>query len=76
MSLPHMTPIEDIRCDHSFSYAGLVWHFDKYPMPGSGAHEVIYEDRYFCQRCLQTRDLNPRVHGNSYEKRIEGSIPK
>ena len=64
------------ECDHNFSYAGLVWHFEKYSMPGSGAHEIIYEDRYFCQKCLEIRDINPRVHGNSYEKRIEGSIPK
>jgi hypothetical protein len=63
-------------CEHNFSYAGLVYSFEKYSLPGSGAHGVIYEDRFFCQKCLELRDINPRVVGDSYSKRIEGSIPK
>lgn len=63
-------------CVHTYSYAGTVYSYEEHPRPGSGAHTRIYEDRFFCCKCLATRDINPRVEGNSYTKPIEGTIPK
>lgn len=62
-------------CEHEWKYQGLVYRLSEYNMPGSGAREVIYSDRYYCARCLETKDKNSRVQGNSYGKTIEGSHP-
>lgn len=64
-----------MSCKHTYEFQGVVYSFG-HQLPGSGAHEVIYEDRYYCTQCLDVVDKNPRVKGNSYEKRIVGSFPK
>lgn len=66
----------DAPCDHLWAYQGLVYHYGKYSLPGSGAHARIYADRYFCQRCLATRDKNEREEGNSYQKALPGALPR
>lgn len=62
-------------CEHHWQYQGVVYSHG-HQLPGSGAQARIYEDRYFCSRCLATADRNPREMGNSYVKPIEGSYPK
>jgi hypothetical protein len=62
-------------CEHQWEYQGVVYSYGS-QLPGSGAHEMIYEDRYFCSKCLSREDTNPRVHGNSYMKPISGTFPK
>ena len=64
------------ECDHKFVYRGLVYSHSAYPLPGTGAHARIYEDAYFCEKCLEERWRNAREIGNSYQKPIAGSIPK
>ena len=63
-------------CEHNYQYQGVVWSLAEWSMPGSGAREVRYEDRYYCTRCLNTVDKSPRYIGNSYGKTIEGAYPK
>jgi hypothetical protein len=61
--------------DHVFAFQGMVYHFGRQE-PGSSAHEMIYEDRYYCTRCLLIVDKNARHHANSYQKKLEGAVPK
>lgn len=66
-----------MTCEHHFQFQGVVrslGHRD----PGSefGARHRVYEDRYYCTRCLEVRDVNPRYEGNDSRKPIEGSVPK
>lgn len=63
-------------CDHLWAYQGLVYWHDKHPRPGSSAHDRLYADRYFCQRCLATHDKNARVEGHSYQKPLPGALPR
>ena len=63
-------------CGHgAYQYQGIVWSHGNM-VPGSGAHYMVYEDRYFCTVCLETKDTNRRIMGNSYEKTIPWSVPK
>jgi hypothetical protein len=44
---------------------------------GSSAYRRVYGDRYYCERCLETRVVNPRQPGDStYEKPLPGTFPK
>lgn len=61
---------------HAWSYMGIVYSFTKYPLPGSGAYGRVYEDKFFCTRCLETQYINAREMGDSYQKPIPGSLPK
>lgn len=63
-------------CEHKFVYKGLVYHNSDHPLPGSGAHERIYEDAYFCEKRLDVAFRNARGIGNSYQQPIFGSMPK
>lgn len=63
-------------CDHKFVFKGLVYSVSSHPMPGSGAHERVYEDAYFCEKCLLSIHNNVRYIGNSYGHPLAGSIPK
>ena len=67
-------PLSPTPCSHTYQYMSVVWRAGS-QMPGSGAHERIYSDRFYCTRCLHTRDINDRVLGNTYSKPIEGSVP-
>jgi hypothetical protein len=62
-------------CEHEWRWQAIV-HSLGGQLPGSGACERVYEDRYYCARCLEIRDKNRRVSGNSYRHPLEGSIPK
>lgn len=64
------------ECTHEFQYAGVVYSFENYPIPGSGAFQCIYEDKYFCKFCLQNRYINRRYKGTSYDKPLENTFPK
>lgn len=64
-----------MNCEHDWRHQGLVYRLSEYNLPGSGARGVIYYDRYYCAKCLETKDRNSRDHGNSYQKPIEGSVP-
>lgn len=61
--------------EHQYAFAGVVWHLGL-RRPGSSAHDLVYEDKFFCQRCLDVQYRNERIHGNSYNERIPGSVPK
>ena len=62
-------------CDHIFTYQGVV-HSHGQQLPGSGAHERVYEDVYYCTKCLDIVYKRSRVVGNTYAKPIEGTYPK
>lgn len=64
------------QCEHMYTFAGVVYSHADWPLPGSGACARYYEDKFFCQRCLQTKYANKRENGNSYIKPIQGSMPK
>jgi hypothetical protein len=73
--MPH--PIQNMKqeCHHDWCYAGVVFSFGD-RLPGSNANERVYEDRFYCRHCLATKDINRRVFGNTYQKLVEGSMPK
>lgn len=64
-----------MMCEHNFEYQGVVYSFGS-QLPGSGAHDRVYEDRYFCTKCLAVVDKNKRISGNSYQHPIAGAFPK
>lgn len=70
------TQLPSDQCDHQYVFAGVVYSHADWTLPGSGACLRFYEDKFFCQRCLQTKYANRRDHGNSYHKAIEGTMPK
>jgi len=60
---------------HAFTYRGLVYsQGDR--LAGSSAFDTVYEDAFFCSRCLLRRYDNTRVIGNSYTAPLKGSAPK
>lgn len=62
-------------CEHNYQFQGVVYS-DGTQLPGTGACERIYEDAYFCTKCLHVAHLNRRVVGNTYVKAIAGAMPK
>lgn len=68
-------PPGEIECAHEYAHQGLVYRFSSRNRPGSGARDVQYWDAYFCARCLAMEYRNRRVHGNSYERAIDGAVP-
>ena len=63
------------ECEHKFIHIGVVYS-NGHQIPGSGACWRIYEDKFFCERCLETIYRNTRTHGDSYTKPLKGAIPK
>jgi hypothetical protein len=53
----------------------LVYSFGS-QRPGSGARDMVYEDWFYCERCLTNNYINRRVIGNSYAKPVDGALPK
>ena len=64
-----------MSCEHNWQYQGVVYSAG-YQLAGSGAHERVYQDRYYCTKCLEVKDCNLRVSGNTYERPKEGAFPK
>jgi hypothetical protein len=64
------------NCEHDWRFSGIVYPYKADPRPGSSAVDRIYEDHYYCAKCLQYRYTNAREHGHSYTNPIEGSKPK
>ena len=64
-----------MTCEHNWQYQGVVFSSGR-QLPGSGAHEWVYEDRYYCTKCLEVVDKYVRRLGDTYSKTIEGSMPK
>lgn len=63
-------------CEHRWVFQGVVYWSADCPMPGSSAHERIYGDRFFCERCLEQKTINSRAEGNTYGKPIPGTVPQ
>lgn len=70
------TKMSNQDCDHDFVFKGIVFHHSKDLLPGGGARERIYEDAYYCRKCLTHIYHNDREIGNSYCKVEFGAIPK
>lgn len=64
------------QCTHNYEYQGTVYWEDKQQRPGSSARDRIYADRYYCTKCLNTKMINERRHGNTYESPIAGTLPR
>lgn len=62
-------------CEHNWQFQQTVFWFG-HERPGSSARDMHLGDRYFCTKCLDSRIANERIHGTSYDKRIEGTVPK
>jgi hypothetical protein len=62
-------------CPHKWLRGGLVYSFGS-QRPGSGARDMVYEDWFYCERCLTNNYINRRVIGNSYAKPVDGALPK
>jgi hypothetical protein len=63
------------ECAHQWQYQGVVYSTGA-QRPGSGACDRVYEDKYFCSKCLDAAYRNSRVVGHDYNKAIEGTLPK
>jgi hypothetical protein len=63
-------------CDHTWVFGGLRYQESDYPRPGSSARDRIYWDWFYCYSCLASQHVNERVFGTSYDKPIEGAIPR
>lgn len=62
-------------CDHKFLFAHTVFSNGS-QRAGSGAKDILYEDKFFCEKCLKTEYRNKRNFGNSYSKPLDGAFPK
>ena len=62
--------------EHEWEFQGVVYSECEYTLPGSGARSRIYEDAYFCVKCLKVVYKNSRRHGNTYEKPLPNTFPK
>ena len=62
-------------CEHNWQFQNVVYSYGP-QCPGSSARDRIYEDRYFCTKCLEVKDMKPRVVGNSYGSVVQGAMPK
>lgn len=63
------------ECEHRWVYQGTVYSSDDRPLPGTGARERVYFDRFYCQLCLASSDRNARRIGNTYQNPIAGTFP-
>ncbi len=69
-----MSAADTTPCVHVYKHQGTVWKNGQ-QLPGSGARDRVYYDRYYCTSCLSTRDMNPRVLGNTYSVPLAGTVP-
>lgn len=64
-------------CKHTFTFGGIRYSHDPYPLPGTGAHRTRYWEEYFCTKCLKKRHIElPDTGDNSYGKPQFGATPK
>lgn len=61
-------------CKHEWKFQGMVYAVGR-QLSGSGAHEMVYYDRYYCSKCLDVTDKNKRVVGSTYEKPLPNAMP-
>jgi hypothetical protein len=62
--------------EHEWVYGGLRYEVDPYPVAGTSARAVVYHDWFYCSTCLAQHYLNARRVGNTYEKLLEGALPR
>lgn len=62
-------------CEHRFVFGGLRYKHGGWPLPGTGAEPRYYFDWMFCERCCESRYLNQREIGTSYDAVIGGATP-
>lgn len=62
-------------CEHNYVFKGLIYSHGAH-MPGSDARYRTYEDAYYCSKCLHSVFKNAREIGSSYDKPIQGAMPK
>lgn len=63
-------------CKHIWKFQHVVYWMDSSYIPGSGARSRHYADRFFCEKCLEQKDINERIVGNSYTPVLEGAFPR
>jgi hypothetical protein len=63
------------ECAHKWVFQGVVHSLGR-QVPGSGALQRVYEDRFYCEKCLAQIETNERILGNSYYPPEPGSLPK
>jgi hypothetical protein len=66
---------EQKECEHRYVFQGTVYSTGDYT-PGSGARHMIYEDLYFCEKCLTRKYTHSRIMGNNYFPPAKGTTPK
>lgn len=63
-------------CVHKYVFKGTVYSCSEYMLPGSGAYARIYEDAFYCEKCLDQQYRNSRTVGNTYQQPVAGTMPK
>lgn len=64
-----------MNCEHNWQFQSTVYSYG-HQCAGSSARDRIYEDRYYCTKCLDVKDVRPREIGNNYSPVIVGAVPK
>lgn len=62
--------------EHKWEYQGTIYWASEHERPGSSARDVIYGDRFFCHRCLETKIINKRIIGTTYDNPLPGTLPR
>ncbi len=63
-----------VECQHSYKYMGLVYFCAA--QPEGHRWPRLYQDKFFCSKCLAMEYRNTRQHGSTELPPIDGSLPK
>jgi len=65
-------------CRHHWVFMGVFYRHGK-PASGfprsRGVYELIYEDVFYCDRCLAKERRSPRVIGDTMRDPMPGTLP-
>jgi hypothetical protein len=62
--------------EHLWVFGGVRSHEDERPMSGTSARQRYLEDWFYCSYCMESKFINKRPFGDSYQKLPEGVLPK
>lgn len=54
--------------EHSYEYLGVVYNVQTYAVPGTGAKDIYYYDRYVCSACLDAQYHRLSATTTTYER--------
>jgi hypothetical protein len=64
-----------MSCSHKFVFGAVVFKLSDRSNPGGSARDRYYFDWLYCETCTDSRYINMRQHGTSFEPPLEGTFP-